>query len=311
MSLPAVVVDTGAILRHASFLDPNISYYAPSCVIAEVQDKQGREYFERIASFLTIQEPESTDVDFVRQLARVTGDFPQLSAQDIRVLALVVQLCRSRNLSVRSIEDAKVLLLRPDIRRKRISNGGAASVETKEHEAEPAVGDGQASDNKEDKIFVTEFVTEYDKDDGEGQWITSENFEETSQSHTKEVEMDKLPLVSCVTGDFSMQNVLFVLGVPVVSPHGKRIQTIRRWAQICSACGTVEKEAKSPFCRACGYASLRRVPLTMGKSGQERVILRDRRANLKGTIFKAPTPLGGKQTVRMCRCLFIYALISG
>ena len=48
-------------------------------------------------------------------------------------------------------------------------------------------------------------------------------------------------LVSIVTADFAMQNLILQLGLRLVSPDGRRIRRISRWALRCSACFKVTK----------------------------------------------------------------------
>eukprot|EP01054_Gregarina_sp_Poly1_P003713 Gregarina_sp_Poly_1__3712@NODE_2099_length_2686_cov_253_893471_g1354_i0_p1_GENE_NODE_2099_length_2686_cov_253_893471_g1354_i0NODE_2099_length_2686_cov_253_893471_g1354_i0_p1_ORF_typecomplete_len411_score65_28PIN_6/PF17146_4/4_9e18PIN_6/PF17146_4/1_7e02NOB1_Zn_bind/PF08772_11/2_3e12Cript/PF10235_9/0_021DUF35_N/PF12172_8/0_56DZR/PF12773_7/1_6_NODE_2099_length_2686_cov_253_893471_g1354_i02891521 len=327
----AIVVDTGAILRHASFFDPNVSYFSPSCIIQEVQDKQGREHFERNFHYLKIDEPEQDDEVYVKKLARLTGDLPHLSIADIKVIALSVKQQRMKNLPLRSLEEAAVLLDAPDIKKHSPKNAKtnptkpSVTTEIKQLDSDvkldPSPSGFEAKDEVDTlvepmnkltvqcetelklqsaetrradvNVSVTEGSTVYDFDDGEGKWVTSENFEDISSNVNSTVIKDAAP-VSCMTGDFAMQNVLFVIGIPIVTPDGKRIKSIRRWVQICSACKTVVKTPENPFCHACGYASLRRAPMIKTASGKDRIFLRDRRPNLKGTIFKPPTVLGGK-----------------
>ena len=54
-------------------------------------------------------------------------------------------------------------------------------------------------------------------------------------------------LVSIVTADFAMQNVILQLGLQLVSPDGRRIRRISRWALRCSACFKVTKVSSSPL----------------------------------------------------------------
>lgn len=48
-------------------------------------------------------------------------------------------------------------------------------------------------------------------------------------------------LVSIVTADFAMQNLILQLGLQLVSPDGRQITRISRWALRCSACFKVTK----------------------------------------------------------------------
>lgn len=50
--------------------------------------------------------------------------------------------------------------------------------------------------------------------------------------------------ISCMTSDFSMQNVLIQMGLRVLSPDGRRIREVKRWAMRCTACYAVTKEVR-------------------------------------------------------------------
>ena len=54
-------------------------------------------------------------------------------------------------------------------------------------------------------------------------------------------------LVSIVTADFAMQNLILQLGLQLVSPDGRRIKRISRWALRCSACFKVTKVSSRRF----------------------------------------------------------------
>lgn len=113
--------------------------------------------------------------------------------------------------------------------------------------------------------------------------------------HKDGEEEDQNLRVKVLTGDFAMQNVLLAVGVPVVSPTGRRIRTISQWVLMCGACYKVTKDQVNPFCGKCGYASLRRVPLRIDADGKQCVTIIYRRAKLKGTIATQPRPKGGKK----------------
>jgi RNA-binding protein NOB1 len=48
-------------------------------------------------------------------------------------------------------------------------------------------------------------------------------------------------LVSIITADFAMQNVILQMGLQLISPDGRQIRKINRWVLRCSACFKVTK----------------------------------------------------------------------
>lgn len=61
------------------------------------------------------------------------------------------------------------------------------------------------------------------------------NDEMTNKEEQEEPEPEPVP-IACVTGDFTMQNVLLQMGMHIVSPNGKRITKIKRFGMRCHAC---------------------------------------------------------------------------
>eukprot|EP01056_Protomagalhaensia_sp_Gyna25_P000311 Protomagalhaensia_sp_Gyna_25__310@NODE_1145_length_2139_cov_20_500476_g910_i0_p1_GENE_NODE_1145_length_2139_cov_20_500476_g910_i0NODE_1145_length_2139_cov_20_500476_g910_i0_p1_ORF_typecomplete_len430_score64_30PIN_6/PF17146_4/5_6e17PIN_6/PF17146_4/8_1e03NOB1_Zn_bind/PF08772_11/1_6e14Nudix_N_2/PF14803_6/1_2e02Nudix_N_2/PF14803_6/7_3_NODE_1145_length_2139_cov_20_500476_g910_i07902079 len=352
MVASVVIVDTGAILRSVGLFHPDVKYYLPGCVLAEVRDKQSRGHLETVSDFLDVDEPSACDIQYVKDIGYLSGDLPKLSAQDIHVMALAVKHQKQNNLPVRTSQEAKAVLANPTIRRigqreNAISKAKDSQTEVVEAVPEPAVSEEaevaqnsfDVKDETEDqftnqvKIFhqdsakqpensieqpvrttrdttpepvagnsdplvevvVTEVPTNYDIDDGEGEWISAENFG-SAGGKTSAADVEVPPAVSCMTEDFAMQNILFLIGIPVITPTGKRITSLRKWAYVCTACNTLAKEIKNPFCRACGYPYLRRVPIVIDESGKEKVIVTKYSPNLRGTIFKPPKVLNGKKT---------------
>lgn len=82
------------------------------------------------------------------------------------------------------------------------------------------------------------------QEDGEGV-SESEGSEVSSSQGEGDTEGHHCPgqeaLVSISTADFAMQNVILQLGLKLVSPDGRRIRRISRFALRCSACFKVTK----------------------------------------------------------------------
>lgn len=82
--------------------------------------------------------------------------------------------------------------------------------------------------------------------DGEGEWITPANVGAhksrasssffTDKSKKKKNEAERPIGVACMTADFAMQNVLFHMGVDLVSVEGKRVTSVKTWVLRCHAC---------------------------------------------------------------------------
>ena len=101
-------------------------------------------------------------------------------------------------------------------------------------------------------------------------------------------------LVSCVTADFAMQNVLLQMGLKLVSPKlGFHIKSVTRWVLRCSACFQVTKEIGRVFCPQCGNSTLEKVMVTVGPDGTEQYGVRKKHI-LRGTKFPLPKPKGGR-----------------
>lgn len=80
---------------------------------------------------------------------------------------------------------------------------------------------------------------EEDEDDGVG-WINPSNIEETKKQSLVELEEEDVKNrtipVACMTSDFSMQNVLIQIGIPVLSVDGLLIKKARSYVLKCITC---------------------------------------------------------------------------
>ncbi|KAL8446605.1 hypothetical protein Emag_004712 [Eimeria magna] len=114
------------------------------------------------------------------------------------------------------------------------------------------------------------------------------------QAHLQEVE----DLVSCMTSDFSIQNVLLQMGLGVMAVDGKKIRTVKVWALLCRGCGHIERRTKLLFCPKCGHYTLDRVPLYFDQaSGRVYVFDGRKRVSKRGQVYSIPRDAGGKHSV--------------
>ncbi|XP_072551321.1 RNA-binding protein NOB1 [Salminus brasiliensis] len=87
-----VVADAGAFLKKAPLHEIGKSIYTLKDVVNEIRDKQTKRSLEFLPYKLNFKDPFPEHVRFVTEFSKKTGDYPSLSATDIKVLALTYQL---------------------------------------------------------------------------------------------------------------------------------------------------------------------------------------------------------------------------
>ncbi|CAG0881108.1 unnamed protein product [Cyprideis torosa] len=88
----AVVVDTGAFLKLTNIQNFGKKIYSVESVVQEVKDVISRRRLSVLPYDIEIREPDQKNISVVSNFSKKTGDFPSLSATDIRVLALTLEL---------------------------------------------------------------------------------------------------------------------------------------------------------------------------------------------------------------------------
>ncbi|KAI2653358.1 RNA-binding protein NOB1 [Labeo rohita] len=87
-----VVVDAGAFIKRAPLHEIGKNIYTLKDVVDEIRDKPTKRSLAFLPYQLNFKEPFPEHVRFVTEFAKKTGDYPSLSATDIKVLALTYQL---------------------------------------------------------------------------------------------------------------------------------------------------------------------------------------------------------------------------
>ena len=100
-------------------------------------------------------------------------------------------------------------------------------------------GEEEKGEEDEEEIGVGENADE-DEDDNIG-WITPSNLEEVKKLNgvhgdEQDIEEQLQMPVGCMTSDFSMQNVLIQIGIPVLSVDGLLIRRPRSYVLKCVTC---------------------------------------------------------------------------
>lgn len=117
----------------------------------------------------------------------------------------------------------------------------------------------------------------------------------SSKSTMLDDTVDKSCSVSCVTTDFTMQNVLLQMGLDVMSVEGVRVTQIRQFVLRCGACYKVHYDMDRLFCSKCGSHLMQRIAASINsKTGILQLHLKKNyHHNTKGMIYSLPNP--GKQ----------------
>ncbi|XP_010900174.2 RNA-binding protein NOB1 isoform X1 [Esox lucius] len=89
-----VVADAGAFLKKAPLQEIGKNIYTVKDVVEEIRDKPTRRSLSFLPYQLNFKEPYPEYIRLVTEFSKKTGDYPSLSATDIKVLALTYQLER-------------------------------------------------------------------------------------------------------------------------------------------------------------------------------------------------------------------------
>ncbi|XP_041078313.1 RNA-binding protein NOB1-like [Polyodon spathula] len=87
-----VVADAGAFLKNAPLQDIGKNIYTIKEVVNEIRDKETKKRLAFLPYTLQFKDPFPEFIQLVTEFSKKTGDYPSLSATDIKVLALTYQL---------------------------------------------------------------------------------------------------------------------------------------------------------------------------------------------------------------------------
>eukprot|EP01138_Halocafeteria_seosinensis_P011784 gb/GECG01012042.1/.p1 GENE.gb/GECG01012042.1/~~gb/GECG01012042.1/.p1 ORF type:complete len:450 (+),score=67.45 gb/GECG01012042.1/:1-1350(+) len=190
----------------------------------------------------------------------------------------------------------------PDSDDSRTTDKGSDRQNGQEgHEEEDIPRDGDAGGGVErDSSVATSDMNPAANNDG---WITPSNVSKVLATPTAGFNPNDggipdraLPHVCCVTGDFTMQNVLLGMGIGIASPNGRVIRKVKQFVLKCDACFQITRDTSKKFCPFCGNNTLARLGVTIDSKGKHHYHLKkDRKVNTRGTKYALPKPKGGRQ----------------
>lgn len=265
------------------------------------------------------REPSTENVKLVTEFSKKTGDYRNLSAVDIRVLALTLQL-------EKEFGDASRIKVEPDkktevvthkklaadskmagfyrSKKKVIQTDDTASelsepteevnalvedMKIEDHslqelEEKPDIANEEVEDSMISEEEAAELNNNIDDavDDDEEGWITPKNVSKIKKEmgyDENEEDIDEDVKCACLTTDFAMQNVLIQMGLHIVSVDGRLIRQARSYILKCFGCQKETHDMTKQFCPACGNKTLSRVAVTVGRDGTMRYHYNRRKKN--------------------------------
>ncbi|XP_063168850.1 RNA-binding protein NOB1 [Candoia aspera] len=302
-----LVADAGAFLRGAPLQEIGRRVYTTREVLAEIRDRATRRRLAALPFELLLRQPFPEHVRLVTEFAKQTGDFRSLSAADIQVLALTLQLEAEhgggRPLRTEPRPQVKLSFTNrhPEApvdvpgfhlpsKTKCPGNEKTLLAREKGEPADPAaLGDAQFSSFlfwrnplpsieedlpgllKADSLMLeTEDPESQDSEE-------EENGEEEgwiTPSNVKQIQQNACRgnepagvQVGCITTDFAMQNVLLQMGLRVLAPNGLLIQHTRSYILRCHGCFRTTSKMTRLFCPHCGNKTLKKVTVTVEDDG--------------------------------------------
>lgn len=300
-----------------------VNLYTVQGVLEEIRDKATRQRLASLPPFWTQMEPSHEDISFIVDFSKKTGDYAQLSATDIKILALTAHLQR--------VHVSDEFKNRTPNRGQVVTNGKANQIASlagfysekkgrKENDAvsgskqpNEAVEEQTPTQNtngneESDELEVSgEDSGEEEKvsseGDSEGEWITPKNVDrikkQMSNLNFNGEESQQKPKVACITVDFAMQNVLLQLGLPVVSPiEGRIVKRCSQFILRCHACAKLCNNLSAKFCPSCGnLGTLKKVCVTTDSEGNKKIHINFKKPiNIRGKKYSMPMPKGGKHS---------------
>ncbi|CAH1175639.1 unnamed protein product [Phaedon cochleariae] len=316
-----LVVDTTAFIQNAQLQD--IAEKVTTCpeVVSEITNKRQLRRLVVLPYDLAVEDVNSENIRFVTEFSKKTGDYPSLSATDIKVIALTYQLekekvgsdhIRTEPIMQKVINtENKVPDINPDVtgfylpgKTKNPNQGeatdaekvGLDSVPTDESDIKES---GNESDEDSENILVPvqeQAVSGSSDSEGDDEgWITPSNVGIAKKQVNSELMEEKHVTVACITTDFAMQNVLLQMNLNVSALDGRIIKQLRTYILRCYACFKTTSIMTKKFCPKCGNDTLKKVAVSLDENGKMQIHINTRRPLTgRGKKYSLPRIKGGK-----------------
>ncbi|XP_013112396.2 RNA-binding protein NOB1 [Stomoxys calcitrans] len=114
-------------------------------------------------------------------------------------------------------------------------------------------------------------------DDNDGTWITPTNIKKVKKSMEGKTEADFIPVVACMSTDFTVQNTLKQMNLNLCALNGRVIKHLRTYILRCYACFKTTSIMTKVFCPNCGNKTLKRVAVSLDENGKQVIHINTRR----------------------------------
>jgi RNA-binding protein NOB1 len=331
-SVKYLVTDSNAFIKGAPLHEWTENVITVRDVIREIKDAKTRQQLQFLPYEIIFREPSNDSIRHITEFSKKTGDYPSLSAADIKVMALAYQLeCeegKSHGGNLRSEPSRTPQLLGKDRGNGDIvaavtddinsisltdnstdsdchcddSNGCQNDNKNHNNDGDGCHGDGGHGDgcHVDDGDLDNDGS---DSDDGNGDdddngWIHPDNLSVVCESLGGCIEqtIQYGTMVGCITSDYSMQNVLLQIGLNVVSIDGLLVKSLKVYSLQCKACYKICHKIGTVFCPHCGNRALIKVSVNVSSDGIVTYhSLSSKQFSRKGLRYSLPRPRGGRQ----------------
>ncbi|VDN01880.1 unnamed protein product [Thelazia callipaeda] len=272
-----LVVDSSAFIKRAPLHELGSEIYTVPGVIDELKCEKMRHLLASLPFEIQVQEPSRDSLHIITEFSKKTGDYPSLSAVDLKLLSLThdlhLELCgaSSLNYEFKGTEQYET------------------HISSTKNESE-----SYSNINNTDNDITDQRSSDSDC----GTWLDENNVDELLQNSGEEVVPVKDLKVACITSDFAMQNILLRLGLNLLSINGYKISRLKNYILRCRACFATTANMTKRFCHRCGNDSLHRVAVSINEDGTMQLHINwDRLKSARGLKHSLPAPKGGKHAV--------------
>nr|CAD7267399.1 unnamed protein product [Timema shepardi] len=214
------------------------------------------------------------------KFSKKTGDYPSLSATDIKVIALTFQLEKEK-VGIDHLQTEpkvnRVVSFTKNNKDVAVPSGLAGFYLPKKL-GQPVVGVSDVID-KADTLTSENKDILSDVEDVSSETHLPGNLEPNCHSESEESEAanDSFEDAGDAGRDFAMQNVMKQLGLNVLSVNGRMIRQLRTFILRCYACFKTTSIMTKMFCPNCGNKTLKKVAVSLKEDGTQQIHINARR----------------------------------
>ncbi|KDR22203.1 RNA-binding protein NOB1 [Zootermopsis nevadensis] len=312
-----LVVDTTAFINNTALHELGNQITTVQEVVNEITSKRQIRRLVVLPYDLEVKTVFQENIQYVTEFSKKTGDYPSLSATDIKVMALAYQLEKERvgtdHLKKEPLINRLVTFIHhlPD---ESKATAGFYAPSKKNADENDESCDTEINDllgkltsldcNKTDEDIINDILVPVKENIHEQTYenelecsdINSDCSESDYASDAEDgsgwitpqniaqkkqevnSEVDNAPVkVACITSDFAMQNVLKQIGLNVLSSDGRHIRQLRSFILRCYACFKTTSIMTKVFCPNCGNRTLKKVAVSLKEDGTQVIHLSSRK----------------------------------